>query len=180
RRATSSDLLQHLAVGHLREPASAVFLRCRQAEHAGTPQSVDHAARDICLPIDLSSIKLFIQKFAKLSKRLNQLALLRLRDARIRHHPIRHEMPLKKSFGKPQRLRPRKKQFLSLLNLFLSLRVEFVHSIEKRATNSSHACSHVQSDARPRIVARQPLEMRPEAFNSARIARNLSSTSSRN
>jgi hypothetical protein len=38
-------------------------------------------------------------------------------------------MPLEKSFRKPQRLGPSKEQFLSLLNLFLSLRVEFVHSI---------------------------------------------------
>jgi hypothetical protein len=37
-----------------------------------------------------------------------------------------------KPFGKPQRLGPRKKQFLSLLNLLLSLRVELVHSIQKR------------------------------------------------
>src|SRR5262249_11736355 len=76
-----------------------------------------------------------------------QLALLRLWDTGIRHHPIRHEMSLEESFRKPQRLGPCKEQFLSLLNLFLSLRVEFVHSIEKRATNSSHACSHVQSGA---------------------------------
>jgi hypothetical protein len=53
-------------------------------------------------------------------------------------------MPLEKSFRKPQRLGPCKEQFLSLLNLFLSLFVELVHSIEKRATNSSRACSHVQ------------------------------------
>src|SRR5258708_34500949 len=56
-------------------------------------------------------------------------------------------MPLEESFRKPQRLGSCKEQFLSLLNLFLSLFVEFVHSIEKRATNSSHACSHVQSGA---------------------------------
>ena len=76
-----------------------------------------------------------------------QLALFRLRDARIRHHPIRYEMPLEKPFRKPQRLGSCKEQFLSLLNLFLSLFVELVHSIEKRATNSSQACSHVQSGA---------------------------------
>jgi hypothetical protein len=39
---------------------------------------------------------------------------------------------LEKSFRKSQRLGPCKEQFLSLFNLFLSLRVEFVHSIEKR------------------------------------------------
>src|SRR5215831_4451916 len=54
-------------------------------------------------------------------------------------------MPLKKALRKPQRLGPCKEQFLSLLNLFLSLRVELVHSIENRATNSSRARSHVQS-----------------------------------
>src|SRR6478609_1789950 len=147
RRATSPDLFQHFAVGHLREPVSAVFLRCRHAEHADTPQPIDHATGNIRLPIDLRRIKICNQKFAKFSKNLIQLALLRLRDARIRHHPIRHEMPLEKSFRKPQRLGPCKEQFLSLLNLFLSLFVEFVHSIEKRATNSSRACSHVQSGA---------------------------------
>jgi hypothetical protein len=39
-------------------------------------------------------------------------------------------MPLEKSFCKPQRLGPGEEQFLSLLNLFLSLFVEFVHSME--------------------------------------------------
>ena len=102
-------------------------------------------ARNIRLPIDFRSIQILIQKFAKFSKSLIQLALLRLRDARIRHHPIRHEMPLEKSFRKPQRLGPCKEQFLSLLNFFLSLFVEFVHSIEKRATNCSHARPRVQS-----------------------------------
>ena len=106
---------------------SAIFLRRRHAEHAGTPQPIDHATGNIRLPIDLRRIEICIQKFAKLSKRLNQLALLRLRDARIRHHPIGNEMPLEKPFDETERLRPREKQFLSLLNLFLSLRVEFVH-----------------------------------------------------
>src|SRR5207247_10067867 len=39
-------------------------------------------------------------------------------------------MSLKQSLGKPKRLRTCKKQLLGLLNLFLSLRVEFVHSGE--------------------------------------------------
>src|SRR3954451_20724065 len=98
RRTTSSDFFQHLAVGHLRESASAVFLRRRHAEHADTPQPIDHASRNVRLAIDLRRIKIFLQEFTKLSKRLIQLALLRLRDAWIRHHPIRHEMSLKKSF----------------------------------------------------------------------------------
>src|SRR4030095_16896189 len=158
RRTTSSDFFEHFAVGHLREPMSAVFLRCRHAEHADTPQPIDNAARNIRLPIDLRRIEICIQKFAKFSKRLIQLALLRLRDARIRHHPIRHEMPLEKSFRKPQRLGPCKEQFLSLLNLFLSLRVELVHSIEKRATNSSRA--------RPRVQSRASTLCRPKRHDS--------------
>jgi hypothetical protein len=39
-------------------------------------------------------------------------------------------MALEKAFREPKRLWPREKQFLRLLNLFLSLRVEFVHSVE--------------------------------------------------
>src|SRR4029077_1371404 len=129
-------------------------------------------SRNVRLTIDLRRIEICIQKFAKFSQRLIQLALFRLRNARIRHHPVRDEMSLKKSFRKAERLGPCKKQFLSLLNLFLSLRVEFVHSIKKRATNSSRACSHVQSGATPlcgrtrrdseiRYYSREP-EARPQ------------------
>src|SRR5205823_10035601 len=92
RSATSPDLLEHLAVGHLRKSVAAVFLRSRHAEHADTPQPIDHATGNIGLAIDLRRIEVCIQEFAKFSKRLIQLALLRLRDARIRHHPIRYEM----------------------------------------------------------------------------------------
>src|SRR5882757_7087085 len=155
RRATSPDLLQHFAVGHLRETMSAIFLRRRQAEHAGTSQPIDHATGNIRLPIDLRRIEICIQKFAKFSKSLIELALLSFRDTRIRHHPIRHEMPLEESFRKPQGLGPCKEQFLSLLNLFLSLRVELVHSIEMRATNSSRA--------RPRVQSRASTLCRPKA-----------------
>src|SRR4029453_17058880 len=99
-------------------------------------------------PIDSGRIEIFIQKFAKLSKRVIQFTLFCLPDPRIRHHPIGHEIPLQQSFRKPQRLRPSKQQFLSLLNFFLSLLVEFVHSIsplEKTATHCSHPRSRVQS-----------------------------------
>src|SRR4029078_4945128 len=132
RRATSSDLFQPLAVGHLREAVSAIFLWRCHTQHADASQTIDHTARNIRLPIDLRSIEIRIQKFTKFSKSLTQPPLLRLRDARIRHYPIRDEMPLEKAFRKSQCLGPRKEQFLSLLNLFLSLCVEFVHSIEKR------------------------------------------------
>jgi len=60
-------------------------------------------------------------------------------------------MTLEKSLGEPERLRPRKKQFLSLLNLFLSLRVELIHQIYSvesgRRAHCSHARARVQSSA---------------------------------
>ncbi len=70
---------------------------------------------------------MLIEKLPKFAESVIQFDLLRGRDPRIRHHPIGNEVALEKAFGKPQRLRPREKQFLSLLNFFLSLRVEFVH-----------------------------------------------------
>src|SRR5438552_309681 len=127
RCATPSDFFQNFAIGHLREPVSAVFLGRGHAQHANASQTINYAARNVRLPIDLRRIEMFVQKFAEFSERIIQLDLLRSWDARIRHHPIRNEMPLEKSLGKTQRLRTCKKQFLSLLNLFLSLRVEFVH-----------------------------------------------------
>src|SRR5436309_10707613 len=75
-------------------------------------------------------------------------------------------MPLEKSFRKPQRLGPCKEQFLSLLNLFLSLRVELVHSIEKRATNSRRACS--PAPPRPPPLRRPtPSRLRPSHLAAA-------------
>src|SRR6266404_7986671 len=56
--------------------------------------------------------------------------LFHSRNARIRHHPIGNEMSLEQSLGKTERLRACKKQLLRLLNFFLSLRVELVHSVE--------------------------------------------------
>jgi hypothetical protein len=60
-------------------------------------------------------------------QRFVQLRLLRCRHARIRHHPIGHEMPLEKALGKTKRLRSGEKQFFRLLDFLLPLRVEFVH-----------------------------------------------------
>ena len=70
---------------------------------------------------------MFVEKLAKFAESYVQFSLLCRWNTRIRHHPIGNEMPLEKSLGKPKRLRPRKKQFLSLLNFLLSLRVEFIH-----------------------------------------------------
>src|SRR6266436_7254148 len=121
RCATPADFFQHFAVGHLREAAPAVFLRRGHAKHA---------ARYVCLAVDLRRIKIFVQKFAEFSERIIQLDLFRSRNARIRHHPIGNEMSLEQSLGKTERLRACKKQLLRLLNFFLSLRVELVHSVE--------------------------------------------------
>jgi hypothetical protein len=124
RCATAAYFFQNFAVGHLRETASAIFLRRGHTEHADAPKAINHLAGNICLSIDLSRIEMFIEKLAKFAERLVQLDLLRGRDTRIRHHPIGDEVALEKPFGETQRLRPGKKQFLSLLNFFLSLRVE--------------------------------------------------------
>ena len=72
---------------------------------------------------------MLIQKLAKILESSIQFDLLRRRNARIRHYPIGNEMSLEKSFGETKRLRTCKKQFLCLLNLLLSLRVELIHSI---------------------------------------------------
>src|SRR5438874_11549998 len=130
RCATLSDFFQNFAIGHLRKSAPAILLWRGHTEHTDAAQAVDHAARNVCLPIDLRSIEMLIQKLAEFGERFIQFGLLRRRNARIRHHPIRHEMALEKTFCEPKRLRSREKQFLRLLNLFLSLRVEFVHSVE--------------------------------------------------
>src|SRR6266480_346008 len=129
RRATAPDLFQYFAVRHLRETASAVFLRRGHTKHTDASEAIDHATRYVRLPIDLCRIEMFVQELAKFSQRFIQFGLLRRWNARIGHHPIRYEMTLEKSLGEPERLRPREKQFLSLLNFLLSLRVELVHLV---------------------------------------------------
>src|SRR6266481_8120832 len=129
-RATTPDFLQHFAIGHLRETVPAVFLRRGQSQHADASEAINHAARNVRLPIDLRGIEICIEKSPKVAQSIVQYGLFLRGNPRIRHHPIRHELSLEKSFRKPERLRPRKKQFLSLLNLLLSLRVEFIHSIK--------------------------------------------------
>src|SRR5437867_345371 len=60
RCATAANFLQHFAVGHLRETASAIFLRRRHTENANAPQTVNYATGNVCLPIDLHRIEMFI------------------------------------------------------------------------------------------------------------------------
>src|SRR5262245_9311600 len=101
RCTTAADFFQHFAVRHLRKTASAIFLRRSHPEHADATKAIDHATRNVRLPIDLRRIEMFIEKLAKLRQRFVQLDLLRSGNARIWHHPIRYEMPLEKSLGKP-------------------------------------------------------------------------------
>ena len=70
-----------------------------------------------------------VQKLAKLGKSSVHFDLLRRRNTRIRHYPIGDEMSLEKALGETKCLRTCKQQFLCLLNLLLSLRVELIHSI---------------------------------------------------
>jgi hypothetical protein len=128
RCAAAADLFQDFAVSHLRESTPAIFLRRSHAEHANSAKSINHAARYIRFPIDLRRIEMFIQKLVKLGESSVQFGLLRRRNARIRHYPIGNEMPLEKAFGKTEGLRTCKKQFFGLLDFFLSLRVELIHS----------------------------------------------------
>src|SRR5437667_391970 len=56
RCATPSDFFQNFAIGHLRETASAIFLRRGHAKHANASQTINYAARNVRLPIDLRRI----------------------------------------------------------------------------------------------------------------------------
>src|SRR5438046_4246041 len=93
-RATSSDFLQHFAVGHLREPVPAVFLRRGHSQHSDAPEAINHAARNVSLPVDLRGIEICIEKLPKLAQSIVQYGLFLRGNPRIRHHPICHELPL--------------------------------------------------------------------------------------
>ena len=60
RCATAADFFQDFAIGHLREAASAIFLRRRHPEHADTAKAIDYAAWNVCLSIDLRRIEMFV------------------------------------------------------------------------------------------------------------------------
>src|SRR5438093_973866 len=77
RCATAPDFFQHFAVRHLREAASAVFLRRSHAEHTDAAQTVDHLARNVCLAIDLRRIEMLIENLAEFPERFIQLDLSR-------------------------------------------------------------------------------------------------------
>src|SRR2546423_7043733 len=149
RCAPATDFLEDLAVRHLRKPVPADFFRRGHSQHADPPETIDHVAWNVRLPIDLRRIEKFIEKVPKLFERCVKLRLFRRRDARIRHHPIGHEMPLKQTLGKPKRLWSRKKQLLGLLNFLLPFDVDLVHQKMSppnggETTHCSHATAPVQ------------------------------------
>src|SRR5437899_3220067 len=104
RCAAMANFLQEFAVNHLRKTPSAIFQRGGRTKHPDASQPIDDVARDICLSIYLRGVEMFIEKLAELDKSSIQLGLLRCRDARIRHHPIRDEITLEKTFCKAKRL----------------------------------------------------------------------------
>ena len=129
------------------------------------PESINHACAEYP-PVDRSSAgsRCSSRNWRSSVSVSSNSDLLRRRDARIRHHPIGNEMALEKTFGETERLRTCEKQFLGLLNFFLSLRVELIHSIcrvEKRATHCSHARARVQSRGAHRVRNRSVLMVLP-------------------
>jgi len=90
------------------------------------------------LSIYFNRIEMFVEKLPKFRKRLVQLRLLRRRNTRIRHHPIRHEMTLEKTFRKAKRLWPGEEELLRLLNFPLPLRLDFIHE-KFAAEDGGHA-----------------------------------------
>src|SRR5438067_5131101 len=138
RRCTpTANFLQQFAVNHLGKTASAVFHWRGRTKHTDAPQPIDDVARDICLSIYLGGVEMFAEKLAELDKSFIQLGLLRCRDAWIRHHPIRDEIPLEKPLGKTNCLRTGEKQFLRLLNFLLPC-FDFVHK-KFAAEDGGHA-----------------------------------------
>jgi len=128
------------------------YSRGRHAEHADAPQPINTRLRGI-YAADRSphSIEICIQKIAKFSKNLIPAHPVGRRVRRIRHHPIRHEMPGKVLSQNPNAWGTANEQFLSV-NLFLiAASSSLFIQLKRRATTSCRACAHVQSHAKVRI-----------------------------
>src|ERR1700737_1357095 len=119
RGAARADFFQNFAVRHLRKTVSAVFHRRGDSQNADAPQTVNHFARNLRLSIYLYGVELGIEKLVQFGKRLVELSLLRCRHTRIGHHPIRYEMPEKKAFCEPERLRSSENKLFRLLPFLL-------------------------------------------------------------
>jgi hypothetical protein len=114
-----------------RAPISSRILQYALCENPRPPYSfgaVDQMTRDVGVAIDRDRIEMLIQKHADFGERLIQLRLLRRRDSRIRHRPIRHKAPEKKPLGETERLRPREEKLLGFLDFLLPLNFHFVHN----------------------------------------------------
>src|SRR5437773_4029345 len=94
RCATAADFFQHFAVGHLREAASAIFLRCGHAKHTDAGKAINHVARNVCLPIGLGTTQMFVEESAKFAESYVQFSLLCFWNTRIRDDPVGIEMLL--------------------------------------------------------------------------------------
>src|ERR1043166_2064894 len=151
RCTTASDLFKDFAVRHLRKFMAANFFRRSCAKNADSTKPINDTARDIGLPIDLGWIEIFVEKIAQLGKGAIDLGLFRGGDARIRHPPVRHEMSLKKSLNKAQRLRSAEKQLLSLLNLLLPFDIDLAHgkSSPPSGGEAKHCSQTIASVQRP-------------------------------
>src|SRR2546423_2976571 len=93
-------------------------------------QAVDQMLRNLCLAIDRDRIKMFIEKLPDFCERFVQLRLLRRRNPRIRHYPVRNETPQKKSLCESKRLRTGEKQLLRLFDFLLPLNLRLVHKLQ--------------------------------------------------
>ena len=88
-----------------RKTVAAVFARRSHSQNSNAPETVDHFPRNVRVSVDSSGIQFRIKKRSQLLECLIELSLLRLRDPRIRHHPIGNEVSGKKSFNETKRLR---------------------------------------------------------------------------
>ena len=129
RGAPRANFLEDFAVSPLRKSTAAVFLRRGHSKNADAGKPVDQISRNIRCPINRHRIQILIEEFANLRERGLKLRLLRRRDARVGHRPIRHEASQKESLGKSQRLRPGKEQLFRFFDFFLPLDVCFVHKL---------------------------------------------------
>jgi hypothetical protein len=128
RRVPLADLLQHLAVLHLRKSAAAVLLRRRHAENAGAREAVDHVPRDVGVAVDPVGIELLVEHRPDLGQRRVEILLLRGRDARIRHRPIGDKLAEEETFRETELLVAAEEQLLGLLHFLLPLNFDFVHN----------------------------------------------------
>ena len=125
RSATATDLLEHLAIHHLRKSAAAHFLRRGHAEHADPAETVDHFPRNIRDPVDLRRVEMLIEKLPHFRERPVEFGLLRIGDFRIRHRPIGDEIPEEQALRKAQLLLAGEEQFLGLFDFLLTLNFGF-------------------------------------------------------